>query len=90
MMATIRVRVNPAGHGECVIYADAEDSHQPPPAVAHPPFLRPEPRVPHGHGRPHPRRTLPTPPRPSSMITTHRNVRRAAFNTWWPQSYLPS
>ncbi len=29
MMATIRVRVNPAGHGEYVIYADAEDSQQP-------------------------------------------------------------
>ncbi|MGH3736632.1 MAG: transposase [Micromonosporaceae bacterium] len=52
--------------------------HQRPPAAAHPPLLRPEPRVPHGHGRPHPRRALPTPPRPHSrMITTHRNVRRA-------------
>ncbi len=29
MMATIRVRVNPVGNGEYVIYADAEDSQQP-------------------------------------------------------------
>ena len=28
-METIRVRVNPAGNGEYVIYADAEDSQQP-------------------------------------------------------------
>ena len=28
-MATIRVRVNPVGNGEYVIYADAEDSQQP-------------------------------------------------------------
>ena len=29
MMVTIRVRVNPDGNGEYVIYADAEDSRQP-------------------------------------------------------------
>jgi len=36
--------------------------HQHPPTATHPPLQRPEPRVPHRHGRPHPRRTLPATP----------------------------
>jgi len=48
-------------------------SHQHPPATAHPPRLRAEPRVAHRHGRPHPRRPLPTTPR-TIMKITHGNV----------------
>lgn len=46
--------------------------HQHPPAPAHPPLLRPEPRVPHGHGQPHPQRPLPTPPQTIMKINPQK------------------
>ncbi len=62
-------------------------SHQHPPTATHPPRLRlPQPRRTDRHGRPHPRRPLPTTPRTIMKRRTHRNVRRAGkacCGAWW-------